>query len=108
MASDLALCVRNFCLYLSQEEFPLSFLKHCNFKIMSPINFVWRDMVFNVKLSLNEQSFVLAYVAEKLFITTLHILVTLLENTNSWIYVNFLLSTPLQSYICVLSTYNSV
>ena len=74
---------------------------------MTPINFVWRKVVFNVKLSLNEQSFVLAYVAEKLFITALHILVTLLEKTNNWICVNFLLSTLSHSYICVLSTYTS-
>ena len=74
---------------------------------MPPINFVWRKVVFNVKLSLNEQSFVLAYVAEKLFITALHILVTLLEKTNNWICVNFLLSTLSHSYICVLSTYTS-
>ena len=60
---------------------------------MSPINFVWRKVVFNVKLSLNEQAFVLAHVAEKLFITALHMLVTLLEKTNNWICVNFLLST---------------
>ena len=74
---------------------------------MPPINFVWRKVVFNVKLSLNEQSFVLAYVAEKLFITALHILVTLLEMTNNWICVNFLLSTLSHSCICVLSTYTS-
>ena len=74
---------------------------------MSPINFVWRKVVFNVKLSLNEQAFVLAHVAEKLFITALHILVTLLEKTNNWICVNFLLSTLSHSYICVLSTYTS-
>ena len=74
---------------------------------MSPINFVWRKVVFNVKLSLNEQAFVLAYVAEKLFITALHILVTLLEKTNNWICVNFLLSILSHLYICVLSTYTS-